>query len=235
MGGFPTRSSRTSFGPTYEEERPVTNPKRELSQGVVNQIMWNVAGLSQVAPLAWFHCSVSGTTVTVEDQSLAWDPDSDLGNITFSYEGEGHYKFTFASSYEDETGGSITTTIKAGVVDTCNGYGDTGSHTGGTHTTILTDSTKSWSTDEWIGWWVWNITDGSRGAVTDSDATTVTVSALTGGSGNNWENGDEYILTPNPQINGKVHISAANEGWLQFVDQSDATAADCVAFVLILV
>lgn len=60
--------------------------------------------------------------------------------------------------------------------------------------TIMTDGNASFTPDALIGWKIYNVTDGSFGIITDNDATTVTVSALTGGSGNNWETGDKYEI-----------------------------------------
>lgn len=74
------------------------------------------------------------------------------------------------------------------------GGSSTGTHTGGTHATILTDSGASWTVDALIGYYVVNVTDGSYGKITDNAATTATVSSLTGGTGNNWENGDSYYI-----------------------------------------
>lgn len=67
-----------------------------------------------------------------------------------------------------------------------------GTHTGGTHATILTDSSASFKTDQLIGQVIYNTTDGSSGTITDNDATTITVASLSGGSDNQWEKDDVY-------------------------------------------
>lgn len=69
----------------------------------------------------------------------------------------------------------------------------TGSHTGVTHATILTSS--GFIADRLVGQTVDNITDGSSGTITANTTTTVTVSALTGGSDNQWEDGDGYSIS----------------------------------------
>ena len=67
-------------------------------------------------------------------------------------------------------------------------------------TTVLTDSTASWTADEWIGYTIVNVTDGSIGIITDNDATTITVDELYGGTDNDWDQNDVYnIAVP---ING---------------------------------
>lgn len=76
-----------------------------------------------------------------------------------------------------------------------------GAHTPVTaSTTVLTDSTASWTTDEWVGYWIKNITDGSVGLITANTATTITVDELYGGTDNDWDQNDVYnICVP---ING---------------------------------
>ena len=75
-----------------------------------------------------------------------------------------------------------------------------GSHSGGTSTTVLTDTTAEWTPDEWIGYTIINVTDGSRGIITDNTATTITVAELYGGTSNDFVAADVYnIAVP---ING---------------------------------
>lgn len=69
-----------------------------------------------------------------------------------------------------------------------------GSQDGGSSATVLTDSTASWTTDEWVGYWVKNITDGGVGMVLSNTATTMTFDELYGGTGDTWENGDVYNI-----------------------------------------
>ena len=62
-----------------------------------------------------------------------------------------------------------------------------GSHTpAGASATVLTDTTQAWTIDALIGMQIFNQTDGSSGFITDNTADTVTVAALAGGTGNNW-------------------------------------------------
>jgi hypothetical protein len=76
----------------------------------------------------------------------------------------------------------------------------TGSHTGSNDAAILTDSTKSFTADELIGYRIYNTTDGSDGLITDNDATTVTAT-LSGGTGNDWDTSDAYIIVAKPALN----------------------------------
>ena len=72
---------------------------------------------------------------------------------------------------------------------------DSGDHDGSDNASVLTDSTQSWTTDEWVGYVVKNTTDGSQGEITANTATTVTAT-LAGGSENDWDTSDEYEIVP---------------------------------------
>lgn len=79
-----------------------------------------------------------------------------------------------------------------------------GTHTGSNNASTLTDATKSWTTDQhipvtpvstWVRpYYIWNLTDGSGGFITANTATTVTAT-LTGGTDNDWDTGDQYVIT----------------------------------------
>lgn len=91
----------------------------------------------------------------------------------------------------------------------------TGSHTGGNNeATVLTDGTKSWTPDLYVGWKVVNTTDGSSGTVTANTETTLTVTALSGGSDNDWDTGDDYRLFKGPTTvfyaTGATHVDVRN-------------------------
>ena len=69
-----------------------------------------------------------------------------------------------------------------------------GSHSGGTSATVLTDSTQSWTTDEWAGYWIKNVTDGSVGEIVSNTATTITVDDLYGGTSDDFVAADVYNI-----------------------------------------
>jgi hypothetical protein len=116
MAGFPGRPDRTEFGPTYEDEFPVENPKRELGQSVINLNMWQLAGAGLVSPKVVITATVSGSVVTVTNQLLAWDPSQALTNISFAYNSAGNYTPTFLSQYPDEDGNDVSTGLIGGTV-----------------------------------------------------------------------------------------------------------------------
>jgi len=54
-------------------------------------------------------------------------------------------------------------------------YGEeAGSHTGAANAAVLTDSTGGWTTDEWVGYTIKNVTDGSQALITENTQTTIT-------------------------------------------------------------
>ena len=76
-------------------------------------------------------------------------------------------------------------------------YGkEAGTHTGAADQAILTDSTLGATVDEFIGYTILNITDGSRAIITSNTATTVT-GVLYGGTDNDWDASDiHHIAVP---------------------------------------
>lgn len=68
-----------------------------------------------------------------------------------------------------------------------------GTHTGGNNQATLTDSSKSWDTDVWVGKTIYNVTDGSSGTITANTANTVTAT-LSGGAEDDWDINDEYYI-----------------------------------------
>lgn len=72
-----------------------------------------------------------------------------------------------------------------------------GTHTGADNASVLTDSSKSFTTNEFVGNTIRNVTDGSSATITANTATTVT-GTLSGGTDNDYDAGDEYIITSGP-------------------------------------
>lgn len=68
----------------------------------------------------------------------------------------------------------------------------TGTHTGGTHATIMTDSTARWPINGLVGLKINNITDGSFGFISSNTYNTITAT-LTGGDAE-WELGDVWTI-----------------------------------------
>jgi hypothetical protein len=60
----------------------------------------------------------------------------------------------------------------------------------------LTDTTKTWVTNQWVGESLYNTTDGSSCTITSNTATTITClwGSLYGGTDNRWDAGDVYTI-----------------------------------------
>lgn len=79
------------------------------------------------------------------------------------------------------------------LVDDWWNYSEGGTDSASVGAAFLTDGTKSWTTDEWVGYFIYNTTDGSFGLITANTATTITAT-LQGGTGDNWDSGDVYKI-----------------------------------------
>jgi len=73
-------------------------------------------------------------------------------------------------------------------------YGVGGTDDTSTNAAFLTDSTQSWTTDEWVGYVIKNTTDGSQALITANTGTTIT-GVLFGGTDNDWDSGDAYLIS----------------------------------------
>ena len=64
--------------------------------------------------------------------------------------------------------------------------------------TTLTDSTKSWTTNQWAGYSVLDVTQGYAGQIASNTATTLTFnmepSTYSGNGWPGWNNGDTYVI-----------------------------------------
>lgn len=69
----------------------------------------------------------------------------------------------------------------------------TGAHDGGDGQAVLTDSSESWTTDEFLHGIIYNHTDGSHGIISANTGTTITA-PLAGGADNDWDDGDTYTV-----------------------------------------
>ena len=81
-----------------------------------------------------------------------------------------------------------------------------GTHTGAANAAVLTDSTASFTVDEWVGYTIYNTTDGSQALITANTATTVT-GTLYGGGDNDWDASDAWVMGVNPNADSAAGIS----------------------------
>jgi len=98
----------------------------------------------------------------------------------------------------------------------------TGSHTGSSNSSSLTDSSASFPTDALIGFTINNTTDGSSGTITDNTSVGVTAT-LSGGTDDDWDGGDAYTITNAPE-SGDNYLLLADCGSAANIDvYSDAS------------
>ncbi|HDZ25890.1 hypothetical protein LCGC14_0841580 [marine sediment metagenome] len=105
----------------------------------------------------------------------------------------------------------------------------TGTHTGSDDDAVLTDSTKTWTPGALVGKWVHNYGDKrlstwkparSYGQITANTATTVTAS-LSGGWEDDWDSGDEYLITPYEEFHNTYWIDNPNYDALRGISVSN--------------
>ena len=102
---------------------------------------------------------------------------------------------------EDATGGMAGGAVVTTHANNRNVSCWTGRHTGGDgEATVLTDSTKTWTTNALAGLQVFNTLDGSSGVILSNTANTVTVASLAGGTDNDWDTNDEYEINKSRMV-----------------------------------
>lgn len=75
-------------------------------------------------------------------------------------------------------------------------YKDGGTHTGAADATVLTDSAQTWTVNEWVGHVIKNVTDVSHGVILSNTSNTITLTTagLAGGTDNDFDNADAYLI-----------------------------------------
>lgn len=104
---FPNRPRRSTFGPTLEDAYPVENTKQQIGAGTFNPAFWTAAGGAQILPRASLIASYNGSVFVYSWQSEAWNPDGDQAHPVLTRQSTGLYRYTFASTYKDETGSDV--------------------------------------------------------------------------------------------------------------------------------
>jgi hypothetical protein len=113
-----------------------------------------------------------------------------------------------------------------------------GTHTGSANSSTLTDSTKTWTTNQWAGYYVENTTDGCWGIVLSNttDTLTFTSAGLQGGTDNDFDASDAYRIIAglnNDPVSGyshrfmvKVKSSANDNDGVTFTNADGSTTGD---------
>lgn len=95
-----------------------------------------------------------------------------------------------------------------------------GNHTGAGGASSLTDTARHWRDNQLAGCMVWNTTDGSQGYIVSNTENNV-VAALSGGVDDDWDTGDEYVVTtyrlgdPYQPVSGQRPVVAYAGGFLE--------------------
>lgn len=110
----------------------------------------------------------------------------------------GVYRGMILASSQDGTGGgaedlAFRDSIISNNILIATSTSASGTHDGSADSAALSDSTASWTTNEWVGYRIYNETDGSSGNVTANTDTTVTAT-LSGGAEDDWDAGDTYKI-----------------------------------------
>lgn len=100
MAGWPVRIARTTLGPTREDHDVVVDDTRFVRAFFFELEHWQVAGMNLFCP------KVSALIVSnaVSSRNEAWAPNGGGTAPTFAHVGTGHYRLTYAASYNDEEG-----------------------------------------------------------------------------------------------------------------------------------
>lgn len=175
-----------------------------MSRHIVNGIEQSDGPDASTTLKGVIELATDAETVTGTSDSVVTTP----GNITARLAAPGEIGGTTPAA------GNFTTLSASGII---NGLTEPrlltnceGSHDSTTSATVMTDSGESLTVDAYIGMTIYNTTDGSHGTVIDNAATTITVAALTGGTDNQWENGDGWAVAPGPSQSGTIfYISGA--------------------------
>ena len=104
-----------------------------------------------------------------------------------------------------------------------NGVILTGTHTGsadqdGTSSKPMVDSAATFTEDALIGYQIRNTTDGSIGTIIDNDETTVTVKNLLGGTDNDFDASDAYVIVGFGEITDDDFVSRGS-GDVEYLDK----------------
>jgi hypothetical protein len=90
-----------------------------------------------------------------------------------------------------------------------------GTHTGSNNSATLVDSAAYWMTNELVGGYVYNVTDGSIGIITANTSTVITAT-LSGGTDNDWDTGDTYAIST-PRFGNPYQDVSANRPTVSLV------------------
>lgn len=153
---------------------------------------------SEITTLTPFLYSIDNAGYIYKANADLGEPLSNLTQKSLTQNWAVSDKVTILQSMQGDV---IWSYIKTGAVGAI-GRVWTGAQDGGTSATVLTDGSETFTSKVVAGDTVYNLTDGSSGTVTSVSGSTVTCSGgLTGGTDNQWEDGDKYeVYASNFQV-----------------------------------
>jgi hypothetical protein len=157
----------------------------------------------------------SNNASTLTDSSQSWGTDVFVGRRVHNLSDDSSGTITA------NTATTITATLSGGTDndwDSGDRYRIIASHDGSANASALTDSLQSWTTDEFVGRTIVNLTDNSSGVITANTDDTITAT-LSGGTDNDWDSGDEYNFASTFTVTSRDHedfssVSGMNVGSL---------------------
>src|SRR5690606_2327623 len=109
--GFPLRLLRSAFGPRYENEAPVKNPRTQIGDSIINALLWQVAGMNGVVPRAALVATWDTSEFVISHQWEAWNSNKEQSHPALTRVSAGVYRYDFAVSYQDEAGESVAVNL----------------------------------------------------------------------------------------------------------------------------
>jgi len=99
-----------------------------------------------------------------------------------------------------------------------------GTHDGSANAAVLSDTDAGFDVNQWVGYTITNSTDSSSATITANTKSTVT-GTLSGGTDDDWDNGDSYTIASEPTENSDLYIYQGGRDILEGngVDQVDNT------------
>jgi len=164
----------------------------EVATRILRAVFGSGADISAANPLPVDTSPGNKTPLTVLDEAaIAGATTTTLGdcvNIDLAH-GPATLALTIEALYNAAAVAGIRLHIRTSYTDLASGL-----HTGGMGVALLTDAAAHFgNADELIGLTVFNVTDGSTGAITANTLNTITA-ALVGGIDNLWDTNDEYYI-----------------------------------------
>src|SRR5690606_33961084 len=109
--GFPKRFTRDELGPELVNAYPVENVETDVGEDTFNAAFHQLAGMNLIVPRATLVAEWTGAAINVLHQEEAWNAKREQAHPVAARAAAGHYTYTFAASYLDESGVALPTVL----------------------------------------------------------------------------------------------------------------------------